>query len=245
MFARRFEVVRLIQQGGQGSVFHVRDRRTGVDYACKRSPVGVGSGEVRLYRELSRCPNLLPLQDAFEDDVYSYAVFALCSSDLMDAVMAGAQLPRPQRVARDMARTLMSMHANGVVHRDVKLENMGLLRGDPVLFDLGTAQRMDEGGRVSGRVGSPRCVAPEVLQRHRYGPQCDAFGLGVALYLMLRRTFPFQASTKQKTFDLILDHTPEPLGDPGADDLVQGLLRKDPAGRTTLSEVLGHDWVRA
>jgi serine/threonine protein kinase len=91
-------------------------------------------------------------------------------------------------VLRSLANTLQFLHARGVMHRDIKLENI-MVRGNstedvqPVLVDFGLARRESSALPLRG-CGTPGYMAPEILRQGAYGKQCDVFSLGVVFYFL-------------------------------------------------------------
>jgi serine/threonine protein kinase len=80
------------------------------------------------------------------------------------------------------------MHKNGVVHRDLKPENVLLMHRDNdedfKIADFGLASSYNPGEELNQRCGSPGYVAPEILDKHAYGPQVDIFSAGIILYIL-------------------------------------------------------------
>ncbi|KAJ0452426.1 putative protein kinase CAMK-CDPK family [Helianthus annuus] len=97
-------------------------------------------------------------------------------------------------------------------------------------------------------VGSPYCVAPEVLLKH-YGPGADVWTAGVILYILLSGVPPFWAQTQQGMFDAVLkgyivfESNPWPLIYDSAKDLIRKMLCSQPSDRLTAHEVLCHPWI--
>ena len=108
---------------------------------------------------------------------------------------------------------------------------------------------------MSGCVGTPYYVAPEVLTEELYTNKCDVWSIGVVTYLMLSLTLPYQGRDESDTVDLLLDpenHLPDyqsrrwtelKNSDPEAISFCQCLLQKDPMMRPTMKEAMNHPWI--
>jgi serine/threonine-protein kinase len=144
------------------------------------------------------------------------------------------------RLARDVADAVASMHALGIVHRDLKNENVIVAAsGHPKLLDFGLA-RLTEGTRFtqSGHaLGTPDYMAPEQVQGDPPTLATDVWALGAGLYEMLTGRLPFGRGDAVSTFRAILDVRPAPPHEIRAeipeslDLIVLRALEKDPAER--------------
>lgn len=155
-----------------------------------------------------------------------------------------------------MLGALAALHDVGVVHRDVKLENILLRspgsRTDVVLADLGIARRVAPGGgdRPTSLGGSVHYLSPEVVRREPYGTPVDVWGLGVALYALLTGRLPFVGASTAALFEDIergdVDfETPEMRRvSPGGRAAVARMLARDPGDRPSARALLdGEPWL--
>ncbi|KAH7414651.1 hypothetical protein KP509_14G003900 [Ceratopteris richardii] len=145
-------------------------------------------------------------------------------------------LPEPDTTAvvASVANALVVCHSHGLVHRDVKLENVFVHdKEDIFLADFGVADLLAPQEPVlKGHVGTPMYMAPEVLQCRPYDHHADIWSLGVLMHLLLTG-LPLPAHGK-----------PHPLvQDYGAWDLLLGMLSCNPADRLTTEQVLSHGWI--
>ncbi|KAK1603887.1 hypothetical protein QYE76_027560 [Lolium multiflorum] len=144
-------------------------------------------------------------------------------------------------------------HSKGIVHRDLKPENILLVSRSPSsaikLADFGLATYTQPGQRLSGTVGSPFYIAPEVLAGG-YNEAADVWSSGVILYILLSGIPPFWGKTKSKIFECIRSTELRFPSDPwdrvsdSAKELITGMLRRDPRQRLTAEQVLGHSWIQ-
>jgi hypothetical protein len=233
---------RLLAQLGEGSfsrVFEAEDVRDGSFVALKVfhpgqqqsgfvREAGVGLGE--------RHPNLLHARDVgYLEGGQRYVAYPLARGGTLRDRLGGEALPQPfvRHVAVQIARALEVLHQQGVVHRDLKPDNV-LLADDGlfprvVLGDLGSSWVVRRASAL-GDVGSPAYMAPEQIEGE-CDTRADLYSFGVLLYEMLTGERPFDGSINS-----ILDgHLRK---DPGVDHLpaeIGGVLRramaKDPAER--------------
>ncbi|CAI5973530.1 unnamed protein product [Closterium sp. NIES-65] len=145
---------------------------------------------------------------------------------------------------------LRDLHALGIMHRDVKPENVLLRREDDdvdvAVIDYGVSVFFNPGERFSEIVGSPFYIAPEVLHES-YGPESDIWAAGVILFVLLSGVLPFWGDSDEGVFRAILEKSVEEemeregvwesVSDE-AKDLVMRMLSKDAALRITADEIL-------
>uniref|UniRef100_A0A0A8Y2M4 Protein kinase domain-containing protein n=1 Tax=Arundo donax TaxID=35708 RepID=A0A0A8Y2M4_ARUDO len=144
-------------------------------------------------------------------------------------------------------------HSKGIVHRDLKPENILLVSkssSSPIkLADFGLATYIQPGRSLSGMVGSPFYIAPEVLSGG-YNEAADVWSAGVILYILLSGIPPFWGKTKSKIFGCIRSTELRFPSDPwdrvsdSAKELVTRMLRRDPRQRLTAKQVLEHSWMQ-
>jgi serine/threonine protein kinase len=95
---------------------------------------------------------------------------------------------------------LKDLHEHGIVHRDIKLENLMLTSGQVKIIDFGLCDVVREGTLgIDGMAGSPGYVAPEVYSGRPYGTKSDVFGVGVVLYALVGGKLPFHSRTVKET----------------------------------------------
>lgn len=174
--------------------------------------------------------------------------------DLFNATLKG---PFAEARARDVVRALLSalahIHGRGIVHRDVKPENMLLaMDGRPVLADFGISCHLADSKQMARRCGSPSYAAPEILNGKPYGAKVDCFSSGSLLFFILSCKLPFDgpniASMLRRTERCIVDfsvsslfkmHTEQCKG------FILTLLQRNADNRPTAAEALENDWINA
>ena len=248
-----------VESGGFGTVFR------GFDELLKR-PVAVkilhdsAKGSPTLQSSLREAraasalnhPSIVTVHDVGEHEGRPFIVMEWVEGKTLRQILSGKRVD-PVLVAdcaRQMASALAAAHAAGLVHRDLKPENV-VLRDDGILkildFGLALVHRHETSSEretlQQGLAGTIPYMAPEQFCEGPLSAACDAFALGIILYEMTTGRHPFLAPSPQATMHRILSADPEPpsafADTPSAwDALLFGLLEKDPARRSTMSDLL-------
>ncbi|MFE1239962.1 serine/threonine-protein kinase [Streptomyces tendae] len=250
VIAGRYRLLSPLGEGGMGTVWRARDELLRREVAVKevRAPAGLPQADVgRMYARLEReawaaarisHPNVVTVYDVATDGGRPWIVMELVRglslADLLDA--EGPLEPgRAALIGAEVLAALRAAHAAGVLHRDVKPANVLLANdGRVVLTDFGIARvEGSEALTMTGEVvGSPEFLAPERALGRTPGPASDLWSLGVLLYAAVEGVSPFRQDTPLSTLRAIVDDELPPPHRAGAlGPVVEGLLRKDPAGR--------------
>ncbi|MBZ4319357.1 serine/threonine-protein kinase [Streptomyces huiliensis] len=242
--------------GGMGTVWRAHDEVVDREVAIKepRVPDHVPESmrqniHLRMQREARAAarvahPSVVAVHDVVVEEGRPWIVMELVKGQSL-----GDRLNEGTLDAREAARiglavlgALEAAHEAGVLHRDVKPDNVLLGRHDRVvLTDFGIAQIEGEQGltETGGFIGSAEFVAPERALGQRPGPASDLWSLGVVLYAAVEGMSPFRRSNTNATMQAVLSaEPPRPTRGPdGFTDIVMRLLRKEPSARPTTSEV--------
>ncbi|CAE7334779.1 CPK2 [Symbiodinium sp. CCMP2456] len=217
--------------------------------------IDVLNREIRIMKSLDH-PNILKLIDVFEDQRFIYLVMELCSGgELLDRIITLGHLTEAlaSSLMGQILRAIRYVHAQGVAHRDVKLDNFLIaevatqLEDSTVkLGDFGLAKYTGQGLKTP--VGAVSYAAPEVLSGD-YSAACDMWSCGVILYILLSGQQPFYGSTPRevrkqvKLGKFAMDGSIWRGITADAKDLIQNLLVRDPAQRITAAQALKHIWI--
>lgn len=140
-------------------------------------------------------------------------------------------------------------HKRGVVHRDLKAENLLLdSEGSVKLADFGFSTWWSSENVLSTWCGSPPYAAPEVFEGRQYtGPEVDIWSLGVVLYVLVCGALPFDASTLPALRERVLSarYRVPYFMSAECESLVRKMLVKDPTKRYTIEQVKRHRWMQA
>ncbi len=255
----RYRLLEKLGQGGMGEVYRAEDTSDGRIVAVKtllpvwaRDPLAVKRfrKEARLLEEVNN-PYVANLLEVNEDGGAHYlAVEFVAGLSAGKRLDAGGAMPEAEAlaVAADVCRALAAAHARGVIHRDIKPDNILLLSGQgpggqrAKLSDFGLARHVDQTEslhltRTGAVVGTPFYMAPEQCIGGPLGPASDVYSLGATLYHLLTGRPPFAGDT---ALALINHHCNTPPPSPravvatvsdGACRVVQRAMAKDPAHR--------------
>jgi hypothetical protein len=204
----RYEIERQIGQGAYATVFLARDLKHERKVALKvlNADPTSETGEIRFVREIRTLarlqhPNILPLHDSGHVEALLYYVMPYVSGEtLRDRIDRERILPIESAcaIARDTADALAYAHAQGVVHRDIKPDNILLSGNHPVLADFGIARVIDIAGvrqltkTGMGSPGTPAYMSPEQLMGDKaLDGRSDTYSLGCVLFEMVTGKPPF------------------------------------------------------
>jgi tRNA A-37 threonylcarbamoyl transferase component Bud32/Tol biopolymer transport system component len=234
-----YEIVALLGQGGMGEVYKARDPKLGRLVAIKVLPASLAQDrdllarferEARAVATLSH-PNVLGIFDFARDRGITYAVMELLEGEnLRDRLRTGA-LParRAVEIAIELAHGLGAAHAQGIVHRDVKPENIFLTADGRVkVLDFGLAKQLASAGARPGTapnalgisvlatemgivLGTVGYMSPEQVRGEAADHRSDIFSFGVVLHEMLSGQRPFRGDSPVQTMAAILDQEPPEL----------------------------------
>ncbi|WP_031054075.1 serine/threonine-protein kinase, partial [Streptomyces sp. NRRL WC-3774] len=256
LIAGRYRLLAKLGHGGMGTVWRAKDETVDREVAVKEPRVPDhlpererGNAFERMRREARAAarldhPSVVNVHDVAVVDGRPWIVMELVQGrSLGDALQEGTLGAREAaKIGLEVLGALEAAHAAGILHRDVKPDNVLLGRHDRVvLTDFGIAQIEGETSLTDtgGFVGSPEFIAPERVLGQRPGPASDLWSLGVVLYAATEGVSPFRRSNTPATLQSVLNATPAP---PAAAhgplaDAINGLLQKDPARRPNAAQV--------
>ncbi|MFD9904185.1 serine/threonine-protein kinase [Streptomyces sp. NPDC059063] len=252
----RYRLLSKLGHGGMGTVWRAKDETVDREVAVKepRVPDHLPEREranafERMRREARAAarldhPAVVNVHDVVVEDGQPWIVMEFVQGRSLGAALREGTLGAREaaRVGLEVLGALEAAHAAGILHRDVKPDNVMLGQYDRVvLTDFGIAQIEGETNLTDtgGFVGSPEFIAPERVLGQRPGPASDLWSLGVVLYAATEGVSPFRRSNTPATLQSVLNATPAaPASAQGPlADAINGLLHKDPGHRPNAARV--------
>ncbi len=249
-----FEILAHLGSGGMGEVYRARDRRLGREVAVKLLHAQARTDPERLARfeQEARAmgavshPGLLAVYDVGHDGGVPYLVTELLEGETLRARLERGALPLRKALdfARQLAHGLAAAHERGVVHRDLKPDNVFLTRDGRVkILDFGLARLVeneagDDQALTQGRVlGTAGYMSPEQVRSEAVDARSDVFAFGALVYEMVTGAPAFRGASSVETMNAILKEDPPALAASGAGApralarVIEHCLEKDPAER--------------
>jgi serine/threonine protein kinase/Tol biopolymer transport system component len=254
-----YEIVELAGSGGMGEVYRARDTRLKRDVAVKILPESFCTDQSRLARfqleaqsaSALNHPNILTVYDIGANGQAPYLVSEMLEGESLAARLRNGKLSVARAVdfARQIASGLAAAHAKGIIHRDIKPDNLFITKDGRIkILDFGlariTVQSVDthestrtaitEEGTITGTVPY---MSPEQVRGRPVDRRSDIFSFGCVFYEMLTGQQPFRKDTPSDTMAAILKDEPPEISSvhgslpPALERIVQHCLEKDPDAR--------------
>ena len=258
-----YEVLSTLGTGGMAEVYRARDTRLGRDIALKVVNEALAGNpelinrfeqEARLAGSLNH-PNLVAVYDVGLHEGSPYFITELLKGESLRHRLSRGRVPLDSALdwGAKLAHGLAAAHARGIIHRDVKPDNVFVTTdGQVKLLDFGIA-KLAEASRAEGPhgilddtvtptggrtetgliLGTPAYMSPEQVRGERVDARTDIFSLGAVLYEMLAGQRPFAGGSLVESGHAILHDEPPPLPDipPFLAQLIRRCLAKDPEAR--------------
>lgn len=250
--ASRYAIKKMIGRGGMGIVYLARDRRLDRLVAIKTLPPQLAadnSVRERFLRETRTAgamshPNIVPIHGADEIDGHVFFVMGFVDGDSLAAHVRAVGRLQPLEVARhlrDVAAALSHAHGRGIIHRDIKAENILIERatGRALVTDFGIA-RLAEAAPLTATgqmLGTVYYISPEQVSGDKIDARSDLYSLGVVGFFALTGRFPFDAELASAVLIAHVNKAAPPLRSINTDvpaslaSIVDRCLAKDPAHR--------------
>ena len=207
--------------------------------------------EVKIMSKLRKHNNIVKLFELFEtEDHYCLVMENIVGGNLLNAINKMNKIPEnlAKIIFRQLIKTLQYIHSNGIVHRDIKPDNILLDLDNTIkICDFGVSKIISEGQLIRDSCGTPAFVAPEILLDYPYDPfPTDIWSSGVVLYAMTTGFFPFRGVNETQLHKSILNGIfPKPKDiSNDLNDLLSKILTINPKKRISLEDILLHPWFK-
>uniref|UniRef100_A0A7M4EW99 non-specific serine/threonine protein kinase n=2 Tax=Crocodylus porosus TaxID=8502 RepID=A0A7M4EW99_CROPO len=252
----RYEFLQALGRGTYGKVKAARERsgRLVAIKSIRKDKIKDEQDLIHIRREIEimsslNHPHIIAIHEVFENNNKIVIVMEYASKgDLYDYISERQRLTEQE--ARHFFRQVVSAiyycHKNGIVHRDLKLENILLdASGNIKIADFGLSNVYQQDKFLQTFCGSPLYASPEIVNGRPYkGPEVDSWSLGVLLYILVHGTMPFDGQDYKTLVKQITSgdyREPTKLSD--ASGLIRWMLMVNPERRATIEDIASHWWV--
>jgi predicted ATPase/tRNA A-37 threonylcarbamoyl transferase component Bud32 len=220
IFAGRYEIIESLGTGGMGKVYRVYDNKIKEEVALKllkpeistnKKTIERFSNEIRLSRKITH-RNVCRMHDLNEHEEVQYITMEYVpGEDLKSLIRRVGHLPSGKAISigKQICEGLAEAHALGVIHRDLKPQNIMIDKsGNAKIMDFGIARSLrTEGMTGEGTIiGTPEYMSPEQVEGKETDQRSDIYSLGVVLFEMFTGKVPFEG---ESTFSIALKHKDE------------------------------------
>jgi len=253
-----YDVINTIGKGSFGKVYLAMHKLTNRYAAIKifeKENITSEFAKHKIVREIhilnkASHKNIIRLIEVFENSTQIFLVTEYADNgDLLQLIKQKGNLCEEEAkpIFRQIVYGLAHLNCRGVLHRDIKLDNVLMnSKGEVKICDFGVSKIIDKNKLINDQCGTPAYLAPEIIANLGYkGFYVDLWSLGILLYAMLTGTIPFKAKSLEKLYEIIKIgkvEYPTKLSRE-AKELISGLLKFAPRDRLSIPEVLSHPWL--
>lgn len=247
----------LIGEGSTGKVYLSTERETGRQVAIKKMDLTRQQRRELLINEVAtmkyyKHPNIVQMYNSYLVNDELWLVLEYLEGGALTDIVTKAPMNEQQiaTVCLQCLQALAFLHAEGLIHRDIKSDSILLAAdGSVKLSDFGfCAQVSEQVPKRRSLVGTPYWLSPEIISRHSYGPEVDIWSMGIMIIEMVDGEPPFYNEPPIQAMKRIRDMPPPKLQNRAGvssylDNFLSRMLIKDPSQRATAKELLQHPFL--
>ncbi len=244
-----YKILEKLGEGGMGIVYKAHDTKLNRTVALKFLPSHVSASEqdkARFIQEAQSAsalnhPNVCTIHDIQEYDSQLFIVMEYVEGQTLFEKKSNLTEKQAIDIGMQIADGLTAAHENGIVHRDIKPDNIMVRKdGRVIIMDFGLAKLKGDVSRLTkegSTVGTAGYMSPEQVQGQDVDHRSDIFSFGVVLYELFTGEFPFKGVHETALIYEIVNVDPVPMSsvkpeiDAGLDGIVLECLQKEPAER--------------
>ena len=199
-------------------------------------------------------PHIIRVFEVYNDQKNFYLITEFCEGgDIFSMIQKADNFNEKiaSRIMKQIVNAVLYCHLNGIVHRDIKSDNILFLHSkidSPVkLIDFGISVKFEKETKLREKTGTVLYIAPEVI-KGSYDEKCDIWSLGVLMYMMLSGLPPFYGSNRKEVMTKITQGKFSfkskiwTLISREAKDLIENMLTLNPEQRPSCRDILAHPW---
>ena len=262
-----YEITKTLGKGKYGLIKLGKNKKTNEEVAIKiLCKTNMRNDQLTLIKteidilKICHHKNIIKLYDIFENENFFYIIMEYCSGGDLFSYLERNKFHIPERqsckIIYKILKALSYLHSFGIIHRDIKSENILITYNNDEEFDIrindfNLSKILGPGEYCNETCGTLSYVAPEILLKKKYNKLVDSWSLGVTCYLLISGSLPFDHPLNDKEIirktiyeqpnfrNGIWEKIPNECI-----NFISKLLEKNPKKRMTINEALNHEWIK-